>query len=108
MGESPAAKRAKVSAASGAAPAIAMQHVLLGIPELRPECPAMPDEFLIMTGTAPTPFEYIPGLVANVNHRLSVYLYEHKDIQLKVPLFTLQTPETVSYTHLTLPTILRV
>ena len=90
MGESSAAKRAKVSAASGAA--IAM-HALLGIPELRPECPAMPDEFLIMTGTAPTPFEYIPGLVANVNHRLSVYLYEHKDIQLKVPLFTLQTPE---------------
>ena len=59
MGESAAAKRAKVSAASGAPPAIAM-HTLLGIPELRPEWPAMPDEFLIMTGAAPTPYEYIP------------------------------------------------
>lgn len=92
MGESAAAKRAKVSAASGAPPAIAM-HTLLGIPELRPEWPAMPDEFQIMTGAAPTPYEYIPRLVPNITHRLSVYLHEHKDIQLQVPLFTLQTPE---------------
>ena len=87
MGESAAAKRAKASAASGA------MHTLLGISELRPEWPAMPDEFLIMTGAAPTPHEYIPILVPNIIHRLSVYLHEHKDIQLKVPLFTLQTPE---------------
>ena len=86
------AKRQKLSAASGAPPAVPM-HTLLGIPEQQPECMDMPSDDQMMTGVAPTPYEYMKGLVPHVKHRLSVWLHKNKNIQLQQPLHTLQTPQ---------------
>ena len=86
----PEAKRQKVDAARGAPPVIPM-HKLLAIPEIQPERMDMPSEDLVMTGVAPTPYEYMQKLVPHVNHGLSVWLYKNKNLQ--VPLYTLQTPQ---------------
>ena len=68
---------------------------MLGLSVTQPKTPTMPSEFAIMSGEAASLKSYMANLVDSVWHRLSVFLFEHPQVQLRLPLWTLRTPEFV-------------
>ena len=110
MGREPAKKKAKLSGGQRRhlqEKFEASSHaVMLGLPPSAPIASARPSEKDIIAGTAPALAEWMGALWKSVAFRLSVFLFEDPEAELRVPLRLLKTPtftvpsRSASYRHL--------
>ena len=85
-------------AATNKANATAPQSIpaMLGIPETPPDRPQLPSESEICKGNAPDVASYANNCYRSVVYRLSMFLHDHHEIQLRQPLFKVACPEMSS------------